>query len=79
LKQFRFLAFLFMAVISCSLLRGQTTTTGAINGIISDPSGAVVPGAIVTLTSTTTGVARAVKSNNGGSYRFDLVDLVLTP
>jgi hypothetical protein len=73
LKQARLLVFLFLAVFSFSLLHGQTTTTGAVNGVISDPSGAVVPGASVTLTSVATGAVQTAKSNNGGAYRFDLV------
>src|SRR5882724_1982207 len=37
--------------------------TGSVVGIVRDPSGAVIPGATVVLTSKTTGVSRSVKSN----------------
>lgn len=51
----------------------QTTTTGGIAGIISDPQGAVIPGAVVTLTNVATGTSQTTTSNNGGAYRFDLI------
>ena len=42
--------------------------TGAINGTVSDASGAVIPGAKVTLTNVATGTARTVLTNQAGSY-----------
>lgn len=52
---------------------GQTTTTGAVNGTIADQSGAIVAGATVLLTRTTTGAVQTAKSSGSGSYRFDLL------
>src|SRR5262245_38858991 len=43
-------------------------TTGKISGTIKDSSGAVVPGAKVTLRSTETGFARSVTSDAQGRY-----------
>jgi hypothetical protein len=54
-------------------LMAQTTTTGAINGVITDQSGAVVAGATVVLTNQATGAVTKAKSSNSGSYRFDLL------
>jgi outer membrane receptor protein involved in Fe transport len=50
------------------------TSRGTVSGIVSDPTGAVVPGAIVTLTNDQTGVSRNTNTNGEGLYRFDAVD-----
>ena len=46
------------------------TTTGSILGDITDPSGAVLPGVTVRVTSTTTGATRETVTNATGAYRF---------
>src|SRR5262245_4377316 len=51
------------------------TSRGTVSGIVSDPTGAVVPGATVTLTNDQTGVSRTTNTNGEGVYRFDAVDL----
>jgi outer membrane receptor protein involved in Fe transport len=43
---------------------------GSVVGSITDPSGAVIPGATVTLTSKQIGVNRTDKSDEGGRYSF---------
>ena len=50
-------------------------TTGVIEGTVSDPSGAVVSGAVVTLTNTGTGFERQVTTNESGFYRGVLLPL----
>ncbi|HVI71506.1 MAG TPA: TonB-dependent receptor, partial [Pyrinomonadaceae bacterium] len=61
------------------LLLGLTSTTFAqdvtarIDGQISDPAGAVVLQATVTLTNTRTGEVRTVQSDDNGSYTFTLI------
>src|SRR5689334_16154473 len=52
---------------SAAVMRAQVTAT--ISGKVEDPSGAAIPGAAVTLTSTETGAARTVKTDVAGSYR----------
>src|SRR5438046_1801762 len=44
------------------------TETGRITGTVTDPSGLVVPGATITLTSTTTGAVRTTTSDAVGRY-----------
>jgi outer membrane receptor protein involved in Fe transport len=44
--------------------------TGDVTGTISDPSGAVIPNAKVTMTNTGTGVALTTTSNSAGVYRI---------
>ena len=41
-----------------------------VNGVVSDPSGAAVPNAQVTLTNTATAVAKTSTSNSDGAYAF---------
>ncbi|HEV2386297.1 MAG TPA: carboxypeptidase-like regulatory domain-containing protein [Candidatus Acidoferrales bacterium] len=53
--------------------RGQTASTGAVTGTVSDPSGAVIPGAQVTLTDLATGAVRTAAADANGSYTFSLV------
>ena len=51
----------------------QTLTTGDVTGVLTDPTGAVVAGAAVTLHSVATGAAVTTTTNTAGSYRFTLV------
>jgi hypothetical protein len=44
--------------------------TSSLQGVISDPSGAIVPGAIITITNTETSVSRQELSDDSGAYRF---------
>src|SRR5579859_4580159 len=64
------LAVLFLLV---PLAFSQTQTTGDIVGVITDTSGAVVPGATVTLKSTESGETRTATTNDQGQYRFSLL------
>ncbi len=59
---FIFLMFSFSAVAQ---------TTGAIEGAVTDPTGASIPGATVRLTSEDTGVTRTTTTNASGQYLFD--------
>jgi len=66
------------AVLACMLLCAipsfaQVNATGTLLGTVTDPSGAVVPGAAVKATNTGTGLVRESKSNDAGQYRFDLL------
>jgi hypothetical protein len=49
---------------------GQSTSTGTVAGAVTDQSGAVVAGAAVTLTDTSTNIARTTTTNASGSYIF---------
>src|SRR5574337_82100 len=72
----RRLFFFFGAVLLLSwavTLEGQLNR-GVIEGIITDPQGAVVPGVDVTITAIDTNVSQATKTNSAGYYRT--VDLV---
>jgi hypothetical protein len=50
-------------------LLAQSATTGAIGGTVADVNGALLPGTVVTVTSSDTGTKRAVKTNASGEYQ----------
>jgi carboxypeptidase family protein len=52
----------------------QSTASGTVAGTVTDPSGAVVNGATVTLTDTSTKNSRSVTTNESGRYIFVNVD-----
>jgi Carboxypeptidase regulatory-like domain len=52
----------------------QSLTTGAVVGTITDPSGAAVQGATVTLRNNATGVTSTVTSNGTGAYHFSFLN-----
>ncbi|HLJ77072.1 MAG TPA: carboxypeptidase-like regulatory domain-containing protein, partial [Acidobacteriaceae bacterium] len=54
-------------------LSAQTLISGDISGTVTDPSGAVVPNAHVTVTSVETGQSKAATSDAGGAYRVSLL------
>ena len=60
-------------LFSLPLAFGQSTTAGDIAGTVSDPTGAVVPGANVTLNSLSTGTTGTATTNAQGYYRFALL------
>jgi hypothetical protein len=45
-------------------------TTASLGGTVTDPSGAAIPGATVTVQNTETGLTRTAKSGTGGDYLF---------
>jgi len=63
------LATAFPLILSGAVLSAQTTiSTGSIQGTVTDPSGAVVGGAKVTVTNTGTKEARKLGTNSEGIY-----------
>src|SRR5690242_20473440 len=52
----------------------QTASTGSVAGVVSDPSGAVVPGATITLTDQSTGRKVTTTTTDAGRYVFPSVD-----
>ena len=49
------------------------TSSGDIKGTVTDSTGGVLPGAMITVTNIDTGVERSAVSDNGGSFRFFLL------
>ncbi len=61
---------LVIGVGSASPLWAQSASSGTVAGTITDPSGAVVAGATVSLTDTATNVSRAATTNATGRYYY---------
>ena len=53
-----------------TIIRAQGETTSAIVGSVSDPTGAAIPGALVTITSRDNGVQRSAKTDSDGRFNF---------
>ncbi len=72
----RYLWCVFLLLLPClinSPTFGQVTATASLTGTILDKSGAVVPGAQITVTNKSTGDTRTTTSGSNGLYRFDLL------
>jgi outer membrane receptor protein involved in Fe transport len=65
--------FPLMVLVICRTANAQTIVTGGITGTISDPAGASVPGATLTLTSNTTADTYSTVSSSIGGYAFSLL------
>ena len=61
----KLLAFIVFAALPCF---GQTF--GEITGVVTDPSGALVVGAAVTVSNPATNLTRTATTNNAGNYTF---------
>ncbi|MGP0073644.1 MAG: carboxypeptidase regulatory-like domain-containing protein [Bryobacteraceae bacterium] len=63
---------LFFAICVPSLM-AQSAGTSALAGTVTDPSGAAIPNATVTITSNDTGLTRTTTTGSDGSYKFTLL------
>jgi hypothetical protein len=63
-----------LCVLTAAPAQAQSTSTGTIAGTITDASGAVVNGANITLTDTSTKATRTATSNEAGRYVLVNVD-----
>jgi hypothetical protein len=67
--QKRFVAFLIAVLVAAGAgLATAQERFGGLTGIVTDASGAVLPGATVTITSKTTGAARTIVTSGDGLY-----------
>src|SRR5262245_31392044 len=64
---------LALALLGLAVGASAQTATGQITGTVKDTTGAVVPGATVTVHSDLTGLTRPATSNAGGDYSFPLL------
>jgi hypothetical protein len=68
-RRFVFLFFLFLLSLSAASLHAQSAS-GTITGTVNDASGAVVPGAVVTIDNPVSGLSRTAKTDAAGRYQF---------
>ncbi|MGA7930645.1 MAG: carboxypeptidase-like regulatory domain-containing protein [Candidatus Sulfotelmatobacter sp.] len=61
---------IFVGLASILPVWGQSTSTGTVAGTVTDSSGAVVASATVTLTDTSTNIARITTTNSAGRYIY---------
>src|SRR5499426_3624712 len=59
-----------LVLFVCASFAPAQTATGGVNGNVTDPSGAVVPGATIKLTNEATQVETLSKTNETGNYVF---------
>src|SRR5207245_8957193 len=60
--------------LSSSSARAQTASSGSVTGQVSDPQGAIVAGAEVTLTDSATKSTSTTTTNDAGRYNFPVIN-----
>jgi hypothetical protein len=75
LKRFLVVVFAFMVLLSLGSTRlgAQTSTTGDVTGVVTDPSNSVVPDAKIELKDNAKGNTQNTKTNKDGGFRFYLL------
>jgi hypothetical protein len=72
----RLLSWAAVLLIAAPLATAQSTAiNGAIEGVVKDATGAVLPGVTVTITNTDTGTTRSLTTGPDGSYKAPLLPL----
>lgn len=64
--------FLVLMLACAATMFAQTNTT-SLNGTITDPSGALIPGATITITNTGTNLTKSAQSGSIGQYTFNQI------
>ncbi len=72
-KSFGFLTLMILGLVAVTGRSFAQVDEGSITGLVQDPSGAVVPGAQVTLLNTDQGITLSTTTNSGGEYTFSPV------
>src|SRR5215831_2171172 len=68
MRKLKVVVFLFFCAVNTSLI--AQTSNATLGGTVSDASGALIPGVMVTATNTATGIVTSVLSNESGTYQF---------
>ena len=69
-----FLTILGVSILCAPRVSAQSITSGDVTGTVTDPTGAVVPGASLTLTNNATNLSKQTTTSGDGTYRFAFVD-----
>ncbi len=67
------LAFYLLVIVTSLDVFAQSASTGALTGTVTDPTGAVLPNATITLRNNGTGQALTAVTDPAGLYRFSLL------
>lgn len=70
---FRFISAFVILLLSFSAIAAAQVSTGTITGRVTDPSGAPVPGVLVTITEQNTNVSVKTKTASNGNYSVPLL------
>lgn len=62
------LSFVMLAFLATGVMQGQAVDSQQISGIVTDVTGAALPGAEVLVTNTSTDLRRSVQTNSDGNY-----------
>jgi hypothetical protein len=68
-----FVALLCVFAAFGAFAQGNNSTTGSINGIVTDNTGGALPGVTVTVTNVDTGLSRNTVTENDGTYAVNLL------
>ena len=67
------LAIVVFFLVSAAVARGQAGTSGAINGTVTDPASAGIPGATVTIRNPVSGYVATATTDSNGAFSFSNV------
>lgn len=67
------LLYLWLIALAAPGLAQVSSATGAVQGTVTDPNGAIVPNATVTLTNQSLGISRKTQTQSDGAYSFPLI------
>ncbi len=65
----RFLSLLFVFLLTIVSAHGQSAS-GGVSGSVTDPTGAVIPGATVQISNSVTGFSRTATTDSKGQFQF---------
>ena len=64
---------LILMLLPAMVLTAQNISTAQLNGVVKDPTGAVVPGATVTISDPSKGFTRTTTTDGQGNYQLVLL------
>src|SRR5579864_7704501 len=70
-RRLSFLALHFGLLLACATILSAQLNRGVIEGTVTDPQGAAVPGVEVTVTALATNVTNTTQTNSAGYYRAE--------
>jgi hypothetical protein len=70
LRRSHLLSLLAVAVLALASLSARAQFGGSLSGTVQDPSGAIIPGAVVTLTNSSNQQVKTATTDSSGTYRF---------